>query len=232
MTAEEGETDEVSKQFAHRSRVQSETHTARRNHARRLGDQRLSRNLAEKMRSRLSRGLERGVAPDGGVIEGFLDSVEYKQRRSVPGFVIPDRFEDGKIRPTAGRGRSPFLQHGSHCLADEAKLLRRRTDDLTGHERRRRLSEQAGFDRLSEIADPAVPKLEIDRHGRSAELRMTRGRSVGVGQSFGAGDRTGKLENARVVYLVEIGHGFFASYGLSDYEASGGPSSKRVGRRI
>jgi hypothetical protein len=104
MTAENGRPLKCRNSSPRRTRVQSETHTARRNHARRLGDRRRSRDSAEKMRSRLSRGLASGVGTHGGIIEGFLDGIEYEQRRSVPGFIIPDRFEDGKIRPAAGRG--------------------------------------------------------------------------------------------------------------------------------
>lgn len=78
MAGEEGRPLRCRNSSHYRSRVQSRTLIQHANHARRLPDRTPGSNSAEKMRSRLSRSLKRGIASDGGVFEGSLDRVEHE----------------------------------------------------------------------------------------------------------------------------------------------------------
>jgi hypothetical protein len=114
----------------------------------------------------------------GGASGGFdlLDTsdrrVEGEQRRGMPGLVIAHRLQDRDIGPFAARRGAIFLEHGAHLVAQRAQFRCTRSDDMTGHDGRRRLTERTGLHVLGEIDDLPIRHDKIDDDCRTAEFRM------------------------------------------------------------
>ena len=75
--------------------------------------------------------------------------------------------------------RAVLLQHASHRLAQAAQLVRLGADDVARHDRGGCLAERAGLHVMGEVGDGIALHLEVDGHGRAAELGMGGRRGIG-----------------------------------------------------
>ena len=101
-------------------------------------------------------------------------------------------------------GRRPvLLQHAPHRLAQAAQLVGLGADDVARHDRRGCLTEGAGLHVMGEVGDRVALHLEVDGHGRAAELGMGGRRRIGVAEPAQPGDIPGELKDAAVVDLVQ-----------------------------
>src|SRR5919112_1832031 len=138
-----------------------------------------------------------------GALDRVHDGVEGQQGRGVPGLEGAHRLEHGQVLPLARRRRTVLLEHAAHGGAHLAQLLRRRADDMAGHDRRRGLAERAGLHVVGEVRHRIPLDLEVDRHGRAAQLRVRRRARVGLGEAPEPRDVGGELEDFAVVDVVQ-----------------------------
>ena len=93
-----------------------------------------------------------------------------------------------------------------HSRAGRAQLAQfacLRTQDVARHDGRGRLAERTGFDVMGEIRDGIAVHLDVDRHGRAAQLGV-RGRGrVRVRQAADSRNVSGEFENFAVVDVVD-----------------------------
>ncbi len=99
--------------------------------------------------------------------------------------VVLDRLQQAKVRPAPLRSRAALLQHAPHGGGDGAELVPRSTHDLASDDGGGGLAQEAGLHGLAEVGDAVAVDLQLDLHGRAAELRMGAGGRVGMVEADG-----------------------------------------------
>src|SRR6478752_3826327 len=117
--------------------------------------------------------------------------------------VVAHRFEHRDVGPLAAGRCAVLLQHPSHCLAQAAQLVRFGANHVARHDRRGCLTERAGLYVMGEVGDGITLHLEVDGHGRAAELGMSGRRRVGVAEPAQPRNIPGELKDAAIVDLVQ-----------------------------
>jgi hypothetical protein len=111
------------------------------------------------------------------------------------------------IRPFSLGRRAVFLEHPAHGLAQRPQLVGPRADHIAGHDRGGGLAECAGLHVMGEVGHGIAVHLEVDGHGRAAQLGMGGSAAMRVRHAANPGDGPCKFQNPGVVDVIQHENG-------------------------